>query len=177
MSKNWNPLIRSLHWLSVLILVACVAAVWGHELFASGTPERAAMMQTHFLAGGLLGALGVLRIASRLASQAPTPAVAPSPLMAKLAKAGHLAIYGFLLALPLAGYIAVSGRGVPIDLLGLVSVPPLSVDKDFAHTAKELHEGLANGFLFVLAGHVAAALYHALVLKDGVVGAMLGKNK
>lgn len=177
MPRNWHPVVRGFHWLSAFILVLCALAVWGHEAFARGTPERAALMQMHFLAGGLLGVFALLRIAARLATPVPATAANSNRLLKILAKTGHLAIYGFMLVLPLLGYIAVSGKGAPIDMLGLVSLPPLTVDKELAHTAKELHEGLANVFLVVLAGHVTAVLYHARILHDDVLRAMLGKNQ
>ena len=80
-----------------------------------------------------------------------------------------------MLALPICGYVAVSGKGLPISLLGLVDIPPLAVSSDVAKGFKELHEGLANGLIALVALHVAAALFHAVVLKDQVLQTMLGR--
>lgn len=171
-NSTWNPLVRAQHWLAVLLMVACVGAVWSHEAFDKADPLRAQLMQIHFLLGGTIGLLAVSRLLTR-ASVKP-PAIALTPVVARLAKAGHLGLYALMLLLPICGYVAVSGKGVPIDLLGLVAVPPLPVDKDVAKIFKELHEGLANGLIWLVALHVAAAVFHAVVLKDKVLQSMTG---
>ena len=172
-SANWNPLVRALHWLGVIALAACVGAVWGHEAFAKTDPLRAQLMQLHFLLGGAIAALTVLRLITRATVSAPRHAL--PPLIGKLAKLGHLGLYLLLLALPLCGYIAVSGKGMPISLMGFVDVPPLPVAEGIAKGFKEIHEGLANALLALVGLHVAAALYHFVVLKDAVLQSMLGR--
>ncbi len=173
MTKNWHFSVRALHWLSVPMMVACVGAMWAHEAFDKADPTRATLVQLHFLLGGLIGVLVVARLLARAATQAPQHDMAPK--LGRLVKLGHLALYGLLLLLPVSGYIAVSGRGAPIDLLGMMSVPPLPVTKDTAHFFKEVHEGVANGVLALLALHVGMAVYHAVVLKDKVMDAMRGR--
>lgn len=172
-SANWNPLVRALHWLGVIAVAACIGAVWGHEAFDKTDPLRAQLMQLHFLLGGAIAALTVLRLITRAVLTAPRHAM--PPLIEKLAKLGHLGLYLLLLLLPLCGYIAVSGKGMPISLLGLVDVPPLAVAEGIAKTFKEVHEGLANALIALIGIHVAAALYHFAVLKDSVLQAMLGR--
>lgn len=172
-SNNWNPAIRAQHWLTVLLMILCVGAVWGHEAFDKTDPLRAQLMQLHFLLGGAIGLLTLLRLATR--AFITGPAHATTPTLALLAKLGHLGIYLLMLALPVCGYIAVSGKGVPINLLGLIEIPALPVGKEWGKAFKELHEGLANGLLALLALHVAAAVLHAVVLKDKVLHSMLGR--
>lgn len=170
---NWSPLIRAQHWLTVLLMVLCIGAVWSHEAFDKTDPLRAQLMQVHFLVGGLIGLLTLLRLLTRAVTKAPVHAMAP--VIALLAKAGHLGLYLLMVLLPVSGYVAVSGKGLPIDLLGLLEIPPLPVDKDVAHLFKELHEGLGNALIALVALHVAAVLFHAVVLKDRVLHAMVGR--
>ncbi len=172
-SNNWNPAIRAQHWLTVLLMIVCIGAVWGHEAFDKTDPLRAQLMQLHFLLGGAIGLLTLPRLATRAFIQGPNHAT--TPMLALLAKLGHLGIYLLMLALPLCGYIAVSGKGLPIDLLGLIEIPALPVSKEWGKAFKELHEGLANGLIALVALHVAAAVFHAVVLKDKVLHSMLGR--
>ena len=170
---NWPPLIRALHWLTVLLMIVCIGAVWSHEAFDKTNPLRAQLMQVHFLLGGSIGLQALLRLVTRALVQGPLHPM--TPLVDLLAKLGHVGLYLLMLVLPICGYVAVSGKGLPISLLGLVDIPPLAVSSDVAKGFKELHEGLANGLIALVALHVAAALFHAVVLKDQVLQAMLGR--
>lgn len=171
--KNWSPVSRAQHWLTAILVVVCVGAVWGHEAFDRSNPLRGQLMQLHFLMGGTLGLLTVLRLVSRLLLKAPEHKMSAG--MAMAAKVGHMALYGLLFALPVAGYIMVSGKGAPIDLLGLITVQPLPVSKETAGTFKEIHEVLGNALVAMVGLHVAAAVYHAVVLKDKVLQSMVGR--
>lgn len=171
--NNWNPVVRVLHWLTVLVAVVCVVAVWSHEIFDKGSVLRAQLMQLHFLLGGLIGLLALLRLPVRLLSKAPDHRM--SVLVARLSGLAHLGLYALMFLLPLCGYVGASGKGLPIDLLGLLQLPPAPVGKEVAHLAKEVHEGMANAFIGLVGLHVAATLYHAIILRDKVLHSMVGR--
>ena len=79
-----------------------------------------------------------------------------------------------LLVLPVLGWLAASGFGARPYLLGLIPLPFLiAKDKDFADSIGHVHGALALLLLAVIALHIAGALYHGLVKRDGVVGRML----
>jgi len=130
-------------------------------------------MQVHFLLGGLIGLLTVPRLLTR--ALVKNPVYAMSPLVALLAKAGHLGLYLLMVLLPVCGYVAVSGKGLPIELLGLLEIPALPVSKELAKVFKELHEVLGNAMIALVVIHVAAAIFHAVVLKDKVLHSMVGR--
>lgn len=170
---NWPPLVRAQHWLTVLLMIFCIGAVWSHEAFDKTNPLRGQLMQFHFLLGGAIGLLTLPRLLTR--TQVKGPVHSMTPLIALLAKAGHLSLYLLMVLLPICGYVAVSGKGLPINLLGLVDIPPLPVSKEMAKAFKEVHEGLGNALIGLVALHIAAALFHAVVLKDKVLHSMVGK--
>ena len=121
---NWPIPVRTLHWLTALLMILCIGAVWGHEAFDKTNPLRAQLMQTHFLLGGIIGLTTILRLLVRTLVKPPLHPM--TPLVARMAKAGHLGLYFLMLGLPVCGYLAVSGKGLPINLLGLISLPPLT---------------------------------------------------
>ena len=170
---NWPPLIRAQHWLTVLLMILCISAVWSHEAFDKSDPLRGQLMQLHFLLGGIIGLLTLPRLLTRALVKGPVFPM--SPVVALLAKAGHLGPYLLMILLPICGYVAVSGKGLPIALLGLADIPPLPVSNEVAKVFKELHETLGNVLIAFVALHVAAALFHALVLKDKVLHSMVGR--
>ena len=172
-NANWPLLVRIQHWLTVLLMILCIGAVWSHEAFDKSNPLRAQLMQVHFLLGGVIGLLTLLRLMTRALVKGPVHAM--TPVVTLLAKAGHLGLYLLMILLPICGYIAVSGKGQPINLLGWVEMPPLPVGTEIGKVFKELHEGLGNALIALVALHVAAALFHAWVLKDKVLHSMLGR--
>ena len=91
-------------------------------------------------------------------------------------KFAHVALYALLVALPLVGYMGIASYESPSPVLATFSLPTLPYSASMAHTFKELHEGLANLLLAVLALHVGAVVLHAVVLKDKVLPSMLGRN-
>lgn len=111
------------------------------------------------------------------------PALPPD--MPRVERAGasavHLALYGFLFALPLTGWAVVSASplNIPTVLFGLVPWPDLPVlsslaDKRHAEALLKLvHAYGAYALLLVAAAHAAAALRHHFILKDRVLLRML----
>ena len=168
--KTWNVSMRTMHWLFVVLVVGAIASVWGHEAFEKGSAMRTLLMQIHFGLGGLAGLLILPRIAVRLFAAEPEYDMPPA--MRRLAHTAHIGLYALLIALPVLGYIGVSGKGLPIELPFGIPITPLPVTEGFAKAAREVHEGLATALLVLLGLHVAAAGFHAIVLKDGVLASM-----
>jgi superoxide oxidase len=101
----------------------------------------------------------------------PKPADPPGT-PAWQARAAHVALYAATLAVPLSGILDRWARGRPFALFGLVPLPA-PFTPPFGRFWGEAHEVLANLLLLVVAAHVAAALRHHLVLRDGVLRRML----
>jgi polyisoprenoid-binding protein YceI len=99
----------------------------------------------------------------------------------RLAHLGHFGLYGLLAAMPVVGWAIVSTSrfNLPTVLFGLLPLPHLEFlaewgDKAALHKIfEESHEIGAWLMLALLIGHVAAALRHQYILKDGVLGRMI----
>ena len=89
---------------------------------------------------------------------------------------GHFALYALLFALPLTGWALISTSGKPSLLFGYMDIPLIPWLSELAADTKksyhEIFEGahgvIAYVLLFFIAAHLAAALRHAILLKDGV---------
>lgn len=82
------------------------------------------------------------------------------------------------IVLPVLGWAAASADGARVKLAGLIPLPML-VPKDdpFGKAMQTVHPAIAITLLAVIALHVAGALYHAFVKRDGVVQRMVpGRN-
>jgi cytochrome b561 len=90
------------------------------------------------------------------------------------AKLSHLALYLLLFAQPVIGLLHSGAANFPVVVFDLVTLPALvGPDEDLKRLAGRLHWLTAWAILALIALHVAAALRHHLLLKDGVLRRML----
>jgi len=76
--------------------------------------------------------------------------------------------------MPVAGYSSAAVAGHPVSYFGVLSIPPLlPVNNRLSQVAIAIHlVGQYPLYLFV-AVHIAGALIHGVVRRDGVLGRML----
>jgi cytochrome b561 len=90
------------------------------------------------------------------------------------AHADHALLYLLFLVMPLSGYVNAAAAGHWVSFFGIVAIPPLVTENDrLSQIAIAVH--LAGQFLIygLVAVHVAAALMHAIVRRNGVLERML----
>ena len=89
------------------------------------------------------------------------------------AHAGHAALYGLMIVIPLSGWLMSSAKGFQTVWFGVWPIPDLiGKDKELGDILKEAHEALNVLLMLTLAGHVGAALWHHFVLKDDTMRRM-----
>ncbi|MGH6909790.1 MAG: cytochrome b [Phenylobacterium sp.] len=157
-----------IHWTTAVVVLALFASGWGMSLVSDGEAARQ-LLTLHRSIGVAVWTLTCLRVGWRLAG-APTPELPRRlPPIARLgARINEAALYGLLLLQPASGALQSLYRGKPFDLF-LWQVPALLArDKAQVHYWHEIHERGAWLLAGLVALHAAAALFHALVLRDGV---------
>lgn len=161
-----------LHWLMLLVLIAVYAAIELREYWPKGSAPRDLMKNWHFMLGLSIFGLVWLRIAARLVWRAPS--VLPGPAWQRgLAAATHLALYLFLIAMPIAGWLILSGEGKSVSFFGFTLPPLVAPNGALAEQMEEWHE-LGGTIGYGLVGlHAAAALFHHYILKDNIFLRML----
>ncbi|MGC8701354.1 MAG: cytochrome b [Thiomonas sp.] len=109
----------------------------------------------------------VLRLVWRLVETPPPHPPMPA-WQARAAQVTHGLLYAGFVGLPLLGWLAASARDWPVHWIGLVSLPALfPANAGWAERLGDVHQALALGLLGLIGLHVAAALYHAVILRDG----------
>ncbi len=170
---------KSLHWLIALLIFVLFPLGWVMGDFTGAQKMQA--YNFHKSLGVIVLALMALRIVWRGLHPAPgLPSTMP-PLEQNAAKLGHLALYALLLAMPLTGWAMISTSNKPSLFFGYADIPLIpwlaALAADDKKRYHEIFEGahglLANGLLFLIGAHVAAALRHAVLLKDGVFSRMM----
>lgn len=92
----------------------------------------------------------------------------------RAATATHWALYGLLLAIPLSGWLHGSAAGAPTVYLGRWPLPDLvGEDETLAEGFRLAHVALNFSLLALVIVHVAAAVRHQFVDRDGLIARML----
>jgi cytochrome b561 len=85
----------------------------------------------------------------------------------------HGALYGLFFMVPLAGWAYSSAAGFPVVLFGVLPLPDfVRPDRALAEVLKERHALLAFALAALVLLHVAAALKHHFVDRDGLLQRM-----
>ena len=102
----------------------------------------------------------------------PLPVDLPGP-MKLAAHLSHYAFYVLMIGMPLIGWAMLSAAAYPVVLFGGVHLPAILPQSDSLHALLwDAHILLALVFFALILLHVAAALFHGLVRRDGVFEAM-----
>ena len=166
----------ALHWLLALMIFFsfCLGAYMSGLPFS---PQRLKFYNWHKWAGVVILALSALRLLWRLTHR--PPADVPMPRwQARAAHAAHWALYGLFFAVPLAGWAYSSAAGFPIVVFGVLPLPDfVSPDRALSEALKQVHGNLAWALATVVVLHVAGALKHHFINRDGLLQRMrLGRG-
>ncbi|HVY14851.1 MAG TPA: cytochrome b [Rhodopila sp.] len=169
----FSPAQRALHWLMAIMVLAMLFI--GVVMVSTVRPAYLTLVAIHKPLGIAILVLALGRLALRVRRGAP-PLPADLPAIQVVgAKLSHVVLYALLVAMPLVGWGMLSAGGYPVVLAGVVHLPPILPHSDALHAALlQAHIVLAYLFFATILLHLGAALFHALVRRDGVFQAMTG---
>lgn len=162
---------RSLHWLMAIGIVAMLFI--GVGMVASVSERHQWLIQIHKPLGVALLVLVCLRLGRRLVSGVPVlPADIPS--WQRLAASGsHILLYVLMFAMPLIGWAMVSAGGYPVTV-GNWQLPAIApTDATLFAWLRGAHRYLAFLLFATVLLHLAAALFHGWIRRDGVLASMM----
>ncbi|MEO8248497.1 MAG: cytochrome b [Burkholderiales bacterium] len=157
-------------------MASLIAAGFGLGLYMTEldfSPLKLKLYSYHKWIGVSAFALWLSRLIWRTSNAAP-PLPAAMPRWEKTAAgASHLLLYVLMAAVPLSGWLMSSAKGVPTVLFGLWRLPDLLARHEVLGEALvALHHNLNWALAAFVALHVAAALKHWMVDRDGVMSRM-----
>ena len=158
-----------LHWaIGALLLAEIAFGLLLDDIAPRGTPARGAVINAHKSIGIVLGLLIALRIAWRLAHAAPPWPASMSALRQRAANAGHVALYACMAIAPLTGYLGSNFSKHGVRFFG-AELAPWGPDWPRVYALLVgIHDASSYLLLALTVGHVAMALRHALVERDGI---------
>ena len=167
---HFNVVARTLHWLMAAMIVTMLFV--GVAMVSSLT-LRPALVDLHRPLGIAILLLVFVRLLNRLASPPPPlPADLPS-LQRFAAKASHGLLYALMIAMPLIGWSMLSAGGYPVVMFGALHLPAIAPhDPALYAVLRGAHTWLALLLFATVVLHLAAALFHAWVRRDGVFSSM-----
>lgn len=162
---------RLLHWLLALMIVAMLFI--GVGMVSSVSERHDWLLRIHKPLGLAILILAVVRLFVRLRHR-PPPLPADLPALQKLAAyASHWLLYALMLTIPLVGWAMLSAGGYPVMLSESWRLPPIFPADPIAFAVlRHLHTWLAMLLFVTFLAHMAAALYHGLIRRDGVLSSM-----
>jgi cytochrome b561 len=138
------------------------------------SPRKLQLYSYHKWIGITVLLLVVLRLLWR-ATHRPPPLLPGMPRWQEIAAHGvHHGLYLLMLAVPLTGWLMSSALGFPVVWFGVLPLPDLiGKDKALGEALKEVHETLNYALLALVLAHVAGAIKHQLMDRDGTLARML----
>lgn len=163
----------SLHWVMLILVAAVYACMELRVYYPKGSDFREGLKTWHFMLGLTVLLLVIVRIGARVVGG--TPAIIPAPPIwqMRFAKAFHVALYAFMLAMPLAGWVMLSASGKVIPFFVFELPALVGPDKAFAGQVKYLHETVGTVAMYVIGLHALAALFHHYIVKDNTLRRMM----
>jgi len=169
---GYGVVARMFHWLTVVLVAVMIPAgtIMTQEI---PRPTQDVLFILHKGLGPFVLIVVLARLAWRFVS--PPPPLPPEIPKAQRFAAGavHAGLYVFLIIMAVSGYVRVTTGGFPIESLRALGIPPLfSKDESIATVAEAVHATARYGLVLLILLHVAAAAYHGIVRRDGVVSRM-----
>ena len=173
--SRYQPLLVALHWLmAILVSIALAGGALVLVKIPNADPAKIEALRQHMAGGILLLTLMLVRWVVRARTARPMRASAGNPVLDRIAWLSHRLLY--LLVLGQAGsgiYLALDARLPEIVLGGHGALPA-----DFwVFPARSVHYVISRLLMALIALHVAGALYHTFVLRDGLLRRMWFGNR
>lgn len=168
-------LARLIHWLMAAMILAMLFV--GVGMVSSVSERHAWLLSLHKPLGIAILLLACLRLIVRLRHRPPALPDDLPRAQRLAAIASHWLLYALMFALPVIGWMMLSAAGDPVMLGAGVRLPAIApTDAGWFAVLRGSHRALAYLLFGVFLLHFAAALYHGLIRRDGVLRSMLWRR-
>jgi cytochrome b561 len=170
--NRYHALLVGSHWLTLILLIAVYALIDLHGAFPKGSDAREAMKTWHFMLGMTVFGLVFVRLTLRSVFRSPPIEPAPAAWQQSLATAMHVALYAFLIVMPLLGWLALSAKGVAVPFFGFELPALIAPDRALGKRLEDIHEAIGNVGYYLIGLHALAALSHHYFMHDDTLRRM-----
>ena len=168
--SRYHPLLVASHWfLAVLIVGALALGALVLAKIPSTDPMKLEALRSHMIGGTLILIVMLVRLILRTRTARPAPATAGNPALDRVAWISHRLFYVFVLGQAGSGLFMAVQTGLPDVVFGGHGALPADF---WAFPVRTVHYVVSRLLMALIALHVAGALYHAFVLRDGLLRRM-----
>lgn len=169
--QRYHPLLVSLHWLmALMILMALALGGLGLANMPADSVDKVQAVGGHMVFGLGIGVLLVIRLITRLTTTHPPKARTGVAMLDRIGAWTHWAFYVLVAGMVLTGLAMAVGADLFAIAFGgaAETLPP-----ELAGLPQRAAHGMiALALAALIALHIAAALYHQIFLKDGLLRRM-----
>jgi len=170
--KSFDLGYKIIHWLMAVLVLLMFFGIVGFAQ-AITDEDRMAMLVGHSSMGTLISILVVIRVYKRFVKKDAVPNQHISKLKRQASLTVQFGIYLLLILIPLSGYLTANFHEFPVMVFGSFNInSDLAFDQDLFENLRSIHQLGIYSLMGLLVLHIGAALYHGIVLRDGVLGSM-----
>jgi cytochrome b561 len=172
-ANGYGGVAKTLHWLVfALVFAQFVVAIAMPDIGRGTVPGT--LINLHMSIGATILLVVVLRWLWRIGHPVPLATGDMPQWEQRVARVTHALLYALLAINPVLGWMNASARDWTITLYGSFTLPHLVAPRArIGVIAGDVHTFLAWTLLVLIGLHVAAALHHGFVRRDGVLQRML----
>lgn len=163
-TKRYSPIMVTLHWLTVILLL-------GAGFLSDGEGGGSSPINIHMILGSLLLVTMIVRLIFRFTTKLPEWANTGNQLLNKLGELVHVGLYFFTFFILALGGLIATQRNFIGYLLGTGTVVRAA---RFVTVFHHLGWIAIMGLLLL---HIGGAFYHQFIIKDNLISRMgFGKS-
>lgn len=172
MAESYNSVSKWFHWITVGLIA--VALPMGFVIKYVKDSDKMPFYAIHESAGLTILLVAVARIVWRLTHPPPPLPESVPQGMRTAAKVNHWLLYAALILQPTLGFIATNAQGFPLRgetaYLGFIDFPKfMEANKGLADVVQSAHTVVGISIAVLLALHIAAAIFHQAIRRDGTL--------
>jgi len=168
--SRYHPMLVALHWILAFLIVAALAlGALVMVKIPNIDPTKLEALRSHMIGGAVILLLMLVRLVARAFTERPPAASTGSPILDRLAWASHRLFYVAVIGMAGSGIV----MGFQTDLPRVVFGHDGTLPVDFwVFPVRTVHYLFSRALMALIGLHLAGALYHTLILKDGLLRRM-----
>jgi cytochrome b561 len=171
-TATYGGISRLNHWIVALGVLGMLAVGFYLEFGGLTREAKGPIMALHKATGTVLLLVILWRVVWRIRQGFPAPAPGMAGWQVLASKVTHWGLLVMMLVMPVSGVSMSLLGGRPISIYGLFTIPPVAKIEAVGEITHEVHEYGAWILAILVALHIAAAIKHLVIDKDGVLARM-----
>ena len=167
--QRYDRVAIALHWIVAVGVFVMIGLGWYMTDIPKGTPERGFFYNLHKSIGVTLAIIILVRVVWRWNHQPPLLPAGTASWVVNASRLSHSLLYALLVLMPVAGFTASNFSKYGVTYFGLFKIGPLFAEnKSLYELFQGIHHAASEVLVVVICIHIAGALRHLLINRDGV---------